>query len=391
MQFKHLLTLCFFALTCLFVQPALAQNKIITGKVTDKKDNSPLIGVSVGATGGVGTLTSVDGTFRLSVPASVTSLNFSYIGYKPTAVAINGQTAINVSLETTNTNLNEVVVVGYGTQRVKDATGSVSSLSSRDFNKGVIATPDQLLQGRIAGVQVSSSSGEPGAAATINIRGTSSIRAGTDPLYVIDGVPLDNGGTSGGFDSGAGSSTARNPLAFLNPNDIENISVLKDASSQAIYGSRGANGVVLITTRKGRKGQGVQFTANTSMSNVAKRYDLLNPLEFLGGVARTGADANAVDLGARTDWQNEIYRTGISQSYAVALGGGNNTSNYRASVGYDNQNGIVKESGLKRLTGRLNASQSLFKDFVKLDLNFLASNVKTNTRKSQPMQVLKVA
>jgi TonB-linked SusC/RagA family outer membrane protein len=376
MQFKHLLTLCFFALTCLFVQPALAQNKTITGKVVDKKDNSPLIGVSVGAAGGVGTLTNVDGTFRLSVPASVTSLNFSYLGFKPTSVALNGQTALNVSLESSSTNLNEVVVVGYGTQRVKDATGSVATLSSKDFNRGVIATPDQLLQGRIAGVQVSSSSGEPGAAATINIRGTSSIRAGTDPLYVIDGVPLDNGGTSGGFDSGAGSSSARNPLAFLNPNDIENISVLKDASSQAIYGSRGANGVVLITTRKGRKGQGVQFTANTSVSNVAKRYDLLNREQFLQGVAATGADAAAVDLGANTDWQDQIYRTGISQSYAVALGGGNNTSNYRASVGYDNQNGIVKESGLKRLTGRLNASQSLFNNFLKLDLSFLASNVK---------------
>ncbi|MFD0792357.1 SusC/RagA family TonB-linked outer membrane protein [Mucilaginibacter litoreus] len=376
MQFKHLLTLCFFALASLFVQPVLAQNKVITGKVTDKKDNSPLVGVSVGAAGGIGTLTGADGTFRLSVPASVTSLNFSYIGYNALTVPLNGQTTLNVSLQTASTSLSEVVVVGYGTQRVKDATGSVSSLSSKDFNRGVIATPDQLLQGRIAGVQVSSASGEPGAAATINIRGTSSIRAGTDPLYVIDGVPLDNSGTSGGFDAGAGSSSARNPLAFLNPNDIENISVLKDASSQAIYGSRGANGVVLITTRKGRKGQGIQFTANTSVSNVAKRYDLLNRDQFLAGVAATGADATAVDAGANTNWQDQIFRTGISQSYNVALGGGTDKSSYRASVGYDNQNGTIKESGLKRLTGRLNANQSLFNNFIRLDLNFLASNVK---------------
>ncbi|MET3979368.1 TonB-linked SusC/RagA family outer membrane protein [Mucilaginibacter sp. UYP25] len=376
MQFKHLLTLCFFALTCFFVQPALAQNKVITGKVTDKKDGSTLIGVSVGATGGVGTLTNVDGTFRLSVPASTTSLNFTYIGYKSQTVQLSGQTSYSVTLESSSTALNEVVVLGYGTQRVKDATGSVASLSTKDFNKGVISTPEQLLQGRIAGVQVTPASGEPGAGASINIRGTSSIRAGNNPLYVIDGVPLDAGGTSGGFDSNAGSSSARNPLAFLNPADIENISVLKDASSAAIYGSRGANGVILITTRKGRKGQGIQFGASTSIANVAKRYDLLNRQQFLDGVDAVGAVSSAVDFGGNTDWQKEIFRQAVSQNYNLAFGGGNDNGNYRASFSYDDQNGTVKTSNLKRLTGRLNASQSFFNNFLKLDLNFLASNVK---------------
>ncbi|MBK0378407.1 SusC/RagA family TonB-linked outer membrane protein [Mucilaginibacter segetis] len=378
MQFKHLLTLCFFALSCLFIEPALAQNKVITGKVTDKKDGSPLIGVSVVTTvgGSDGTVTDVDGNYRLSVPAAATTLTFTYIGYDRVTVNIDGRTSINVSMQSTSTALNEVVVVGYGSQRVKDATGSVSSLNTKDFNKGVISTPEQLLQGRVAGVQVTPASGEPGAGASINIRGTSSIRAGNNPLYVIDGVPLDNGGTSGGFNSAAGSSAARNPLSFLNPADIENISILKDASSEAIYGSRGANGVILITTKKGRKGQGIQFGASTSIANTAKRYDLLSRDQFLTAVAATGADAAAVDFGANTDWQDEIFRTGVTQNYNLGFGGGTDKSNYRASFSYDDQNGTVKTTGLKRLTGRLNATQSLFNDFIKLDLNFLASNVK---------------
>ncbi|QHS57765.1 SusC/RagA family TonB-linked outer membrane protein [Mucilaginibacter sp. 14171R-50] len=381
MQFKHLLTLCFFALTCLFAQPVLAQNTAITGKVTDAKTREPLIGVSVGAAGGLGTLTSVDGTFRLSVPAGTSALTFTYIGYKSLTVPLNGQTSLSVSLESSSTSLNEVVVIGYGSQRVKDATGSVASLSPKDFNKGVIATPEQLLQGRIAGVQVTPASGEPGAGATINIRGASSIRSGSSPLYVVDGVPLDNGGTSGGFDSGAGSSSARNPLAFINPADIENVSILKDASASAIYGSRGANGVILITTRKGRKGQGVQFGASTSISNAAKTYDLLNRQQFLAGVKSVGSNPGTVakggvDYGANTDWQKEILRTAISQNYNLAFGGASNTGNYRASIGYDNQQGIIKRTDLKRLTGRLNASQSFFGERLKFDLQSTISNVK---------------
>ncbi|MCO5934352.1 SusC/RagA family TonB-linked outer membrane protein [Mucilaginibacter sp. RB4R14] len=359
----------------------MAQNKVITGKVTDKKDGSTLIGVSIGATGGVGTLTSADGTFRLSIPASTTSLNITYIGYKAQVVNLEGKTFLAVSLESTNTALNEVVVIGYGTQRIKDATGSVASLSPKDFNKGIITTPDQLLQGRISGVQVTPSSGEPGAAATINIRGAGSIRSGDGPLYVVDGIPLDNGGTSGGYGVGAGSSSARNPLAFLNPADIENISVLKDASSAAIYGSRGANGVILITTRKGRKGQGVQFSANTSLATTAKRYDILNRSQFLEAVAAVGANAGpassgGVDYGGNTDWQKEIFRTAISQNYNVGFGGANNTSNYRASIGYDDQKGIVKNSGLKRLNARINASKSFFSERLKFDLQSAYSNVK---------------
>ncbi len=383
MHFKNLLSRILVCIIFLMgATAAFAQNKVITGKITDSKDGSPLIGVAVGAKGGAaGASTGVDGSYRISVPESVTTLVFRYIGYTTKEEVIGTRTNISITMVSTTESLNEVVVVGYGTQRVKDATGAVASLNPKDFNKGVIATPEQLLQGRIAGVQVTPASGEPGSSATINIRGTGSIRSGNNPLYVVDGVPLDGGGTSGGLDNGAGSSSARNPLAFLNPNDIENISILKDASASAIYGSRGANGVVLITTKKGAANKGIQFTANTSISNVAKQYSLLNASEFLQAVQAVGSNAGTlaeggINYGGNTDWQKEIFRTGVSQNYNLGFGGAKNTSSYRASIGYDEQNGTVKTTGLKRLTGRLNGTKTLFKDKLKLDLTFLASNVK---------------
>ncbi|WP_299289708.1 SusC/RagA family TonB-linked outer membrane protein [uncultured Mucilaginibacter sp.] len=380
MKLKRLLQLGFFALICFVIQPAMAQNKVITGRVTDSKDKSALIGVSIIVKGSTtGTNTDASGSFRITVPASATTLVVSYIGYTSKEVSIPASNNVNVTLTSTTNALNEVVVVGYGTQRVKDATGSVASLGPKDFNKGIISTPDQLIQGRIAGVQVTPSSGEPGGSASINIRGTGSIRAGNDPLYVIDGVPITNDTYSGsGATTGSlGSSSARSPLSFLNPADIENISVLKDASASAIYGSRGANGVVLITTRKGRAGQGIQFSANTTVATTASRYKLLNASQFVQAVNGIGADASAINKGANVDYQKEIFRTALSQSYTLGFGGANKQGfTYRASFGYDDQNGIVKKSALKRLTGRINASQSLFKDVLKFDLNFLASNVK---------------
>lgn len=380
MNLKQLLYLGFFTLICFVVQPALAQNKVITGRITDSKDKSALIGVSIIVKGSnTGTNTDASGSFRINAPASATTLVVSYIGYTSKEVPIPASDVINVSLVSTTNALNEVVVVGYGTQRIKDATGSVASLSPKDFNKGIISTPDQLIQGRIAGVQVTPSSGEPGGSASINIRGTGSIRAGNDPLYVIDGVPITNDtySASGATTGSLGSSSARSPLSFLNPADIENISVLKDASASAIYGSRGANGVVLITTRKGRKGQGIQVSANTTVASTASRYKLLNASQFLQAVTAIGADASAIDKKANNNYQNEIFRTAISQNYTLGFGGANKQGfTYRSSFSYDDQNGIVNTTALKRLTGRINASQSLFKDVLKFDLSFLASNVK---------------
>jgi TonB-linked SusC/RagA family outer membrane protein len=377
MNLKILLSRFFYGMLLFLISgTAFAQNKTISGTVTDSKDGQALIGVSVAVKGTTtGTTTGADGTYRLSVPESTSALVFSYLGYVTREIAIGGQTTLNVTLSPAATALTEVVVIGYGSQRVKDATGSVASLGTKEFNKGVIATPEQLLQGRVSGVQVTPASGEPGSGATINIRGSGSIRAGNGPLYVVDGVPLDGGGTAGGLDAGMGTSSARNPLAFINPSDIENISILKDASASAIYGSRGANGVVLITTRKGGSGQGIQFGATTSMATVAKRYELLSAGEFLPAVASTGADASVVDYKGNTDWQDVIYRNGISQSYNLGFGGGKNSSTYRASFGYDNQNGTIENSGLSRLTGRLNASHAILNDKIKLEMQFTASNV----------------
>ena len=353
---------------------------VVKGIVTDVTGET-LPGVSVKIKGtNIGTTTDLDGRYTINAPEDNSILVFTYIGYVTQEVIISGRSALNVTLVPSSTSLGEVVVIGYGSQKVKDATGSVASLGIEEFNKGVIATPEQLLQGRVAGVQVTPASGEPGSGATINIRGTGSIRAGNGPLYVIDGVPLEGGGTSGGLDVGAGTSSARNPLAFINPSDIENISILKDASASAIYGSRGANGVVLITTRKGASGQGIQFGATTSMSTIAKRYDLLAAPAFLSAVAATGANAGlisagGINFGDNTDWQDEIFRTGISQNYNLGFGGSKNSSSYRASFGYDSQAGTIKNSGLKRLTGRLNASHTLFNDKLRFDLQFTASNV----------------
>ncbi len=380
MNLKILLSRFCFSLLLFFVcGSAFAQNKTITGTVTDSKDNQPLIGVSVAIKGtSTGTSTGVDGTYRLVVPENTATLVFSYLGYNNQDVSITGRTTVNVALEGSSTALNEVVVVGYGTQKVKDATGSVASLGEKEFNKGVISTPEQLLQGRVSGVQVTPASGEPGSGVTINIRGTGSIRSGNNPLFVIDGVPIDGGGTSGGFDSGAGGSSARNPLAFLNPSDIENISILKDASASAIYGSRGANGVVLITTKKGTSGQGLVFGVSTSVANTANRYDLLNASQFLAGIQAAGGNPSEVDREANTDWQDQIFRTGVSQNYNLGYGGASNKGNYRFSAGYDKIDGTVKNSSLSRFTGRLNGSRNLFNDKVRIDLSVTGSNVRND-------------
>jgi TonB-linked SusC/RagA family outer membrane protein len=389
MSLKKLLSafLCFTLVV--LSQSASAQDRTVTGKVTDSKDGSPVVGASVQPKGAkTGTATRNDGTFSLSVSANTTNLIISSIGFATQEVSIEGKSSVEVSLAVSAiSNLNEVVVTGYGTRKVKDATGSVAAITTKDFNKGVISTPEQLLQGRTPGVIVSPSSGEPGAAATINIRGSASIRSSQEPLYVIDGVPISPGGTSGIASGIEGSSTPKNPLAFLNPNDIESISILKDASSAAIYGSRGANGVILITTKSGKGKSHFTFGATTSVSTVASRYNLLKPADFLYQVKKANiesgaSEANAaaavatVDHGASTDWQDQIFRTGISQNYNLGWGFSSKGSALRLSGSYDQQKGIIEKSSLKRLTGRANFSQKLFKDKFKFETALTYSNVK---------------
>ena len=372
-------------------QITFAQQKTVTGRVTDAQGNG-LPGVSVIAKGSrTGTQTSSDGSYSLSVANNVNTLVFSSVGFGSQEVSISGRSSVDVAMEASAQDLNTVVVIGYGTTRKKDATGSVAALGTKEFNKGVISTPEQLIQGRTPGVTVSPSSGEPGAASTINIRGTSSIRGNNDPLYVVDGVPLDGGGTSGNGGYGVeGSSTPKNPLMFLNPNDIESISILKDASSAAIYGSRGANGVIIITTKNGRGSRGAfTFSATASVSKAASRYDLLNAPDFLKAVEKANIDAGTspadaaiavqlINKGANTDWQDEIFRTGFSQNYNLGWGFSKNATQFRLSGSYDDQQGIVKNSGLKRLTARANFSQKFMADKLRFDVTATYSNVKNN-------------
>lgn len=385
MTLKRLLTAStMLLLTLVFALSAFAQQRVVSGKITDSKDGSPVAGASVtakGATAG-GTVTAADGTFKLSVAAGVSKLVVSYVGYASQEVSISSNGTVNVSLAASDAVLSDVVVVGYGTRKVKDATGSVVSLGEKNFNKGVISSPEQLLQGRTAGVTVTTASGEPGAAISINIRGTASVRGGNNPLFVVDGVPLDGGGTTGGGIFVEGNSTARNPLSFLNPNDIESISILKDASSAAIYGARGANGVVIITTKGGKGKGGFQFSANTSVSKTANRYDLASAQEFIWGVKQaviaSGADPSgisALDKGYNTDWQDQIFQTGVSQNYNLSWGFSKKGSSLRLSGSVDDQKGIVKTTSLKRSTFRANFNQQLGSK-LKLDVATSYSNVK---------------
>ena len=243
------------AMTVLFTVVFLgvqAQERQVTGKVKDGTGTG-MPGVTVAVKGTQrGTSTDVDGNYKVAVPTNAT-LVFSYVGYSNQEIAVGTRSVVDVTLLEDNKVLNEVVVVGYGTVKKKDATGAVNAIGAKDFQKGIVVSPEQLMQGRVAGVQITQSSGEPGGGINVRIRGTSSVFGGNNPLFVIDGVPLAGDNTSSGGDaSGVGRQPAKNPLNFLNPEDIASIDILKDASATAIYGSRGANGVVLITTKKGK-------------------------------------------------------------------------------------------------------------------------------------------
>lgn len=368
------------AITMLLSVGVYAQDKTVTGKVTDGTDNSGLPGVSVSVSGtNKGTQTAVDGTYKITVPANAT-LVYSFVGFAKQSIIVGNKSVIDVVLVSDDKALEEVVVVGYGTTTKKDATGGVVALTAKDFNQGVIASPEQLLQGRAAGVSMTPNSGEPGAGINIRIRGTTSIRSGNNPLYVVDGIPLDGGTTTdGASEGGFGSLAAKNPLNFINPSDIENISVLKDASACAIYGSRGANGVVLITTKKGKSGQSnLNVSIGTSIANNYKNYDVLSAADFLVQAKDAGLDVNSklINGGANTNWQDQIYRTAITQNYNLSYGGGNDNTNYFFSLGYNDQQGTVKGTAMNKITARINATHKLFDNKVVLAVAMTTSRIK---------------
>lgn len=366
---RYLAVLLFLLITT----NALSQARTVTGKVTSGSDNTAIPGVNVVEKGtNNGTVTDVDGNYSINVGANAT-LVFTFVGFATQEVPVGGQTRIDATLVEDVTALSEVVVIGYGQIEAKDVTGTLVSLKAEDFNPGVVVSPEQLMQGRVAGVQITSNSGEPGAINTIRIRGTSSILGGNQPLYVVDGVPVTNDDIGNGSAGGAGATPARNPLNFLNPNDIASMDVLKDASATAIYGSRGANGVIIITTKKGRSGAPqVDFSYQLSFGKISKRYDLLGREEFLDAYDRyNGAgSAAAIDNGGNTDWQDAVTRVAISQQYGLSFGSGDKTGSYMFSAGYLDQEGIVKGSGLERFTMRFNGDKKFMNDKLVVTTSF---------------------
>ncbi len=371
---KLLLTTCFG----LFSFVAIAQNKTVTGKVTDEK-GLPVSGVSVTAKGAAkgGASTLSDGTYKISIPSSTTTLVFSSVGFTRKEVAVTGATA-DVTLTSSNDQLNDVVVVGYGTAKKKDITGAVAVINSKSFNQGPISGPDQLIQGKVAGLQVIANSGQPGAATTVRIRGNASVRAGAgQPLYVIDGVPLDGRNARPALSAlGLGSSPDVDPLLFINPNDIGSVQILKDASAAAIYGSRGANGVILIETKKGSGATKIDFSYQVGTSSVAKKYGILDASGYRAALSKYGITTG--DFGSSVDAQSAILRKGSSENVNVAVSGGSDKSSYRLSIGYFGQQGIIIGSDLKKYMITFSGQSKTLQDKLTLDYGVKVGQVNEN-------------
>lgn len=369
--------LLLFIMVCLVSGPLWAQRQV-TGKVTSYDDDLGLPGVSILEKGTTnGTITDVDGSFSISVPEDGAVLTFSFVGFATQEIPVGNQSVFNVTMEPDFTELSEVVVIGYGQTKKEDLTGAVTAIDSKDFNKGVLTSPQDLLVGRVAGVQVTSSSGAPGAGATIRIRGGSSLSANNDPLIVIDGFPIDNTNVSG----------TSNPLATINPNDIESFTILKDASATAIYGARASNGVIIITTKKGKKGKPtLSYSGQVSISQPIEYVDVLNGDEYrslVNGLHEQGFsginDAAVAKLGTEsTDWQKEVFQNAISHNHNISASGSLADIPFRISYGYTDQEGILRTTYTKRHSAALNVSPSFFDNSLKVNLSVKQSLAETN-------------
>jgi iron complex outermembrane receptor protein len=358
---------------------SVSYGQSVKGVVSDADGSLPGVSITIqGTTTGV--QTDFDGNYTISANQGDV-LVYNYLGYKTEQRTVGSEAVINVTMTQDATELDEIVVIGYGSTTVKDATGAVASVKAGDFNQGVISSPEQLIQGKTAGVQIASASGEPGAGIAIRIRGSNSIRSNNNPLFVVDGIPLSDESTvpsSGGVVDGGDS--ARNPLSFINSSDIESISVLKDASATAIYGSRGSNGVIIITTKSGKNSRGgvFEFSSNLSFSDPANRYDLFNADQYRSNF--TTVTGNQVptfdDAGGNTDWQNVIMRSTVSSNTNFTYSNSYDKGNLRASFSYADQNGILEKSGQERISGRINATQFFLED--KLKLNVQSSFARVN-------------
>ena len=342
---------------------AMAQNsRTVTGTVVDES-GEPMVGVTVMETGiDNGTSTDIDGRFSINVDRSAESLGFSYIGYHKQVVAITAS-PMKVAMVPNTQVMEEVVVIGYGTQKKSDLTGSISSISEKDFNKGVISSPEQLVNGKIAGVQITNYGGSPTSSSTIRIRGGASLNASNDPLIVLDGVPMEVGGSV----SGGG-----NFLSLINPNDIESMTILKDASSTAIYGSRASNGVIIINTKKGGGDRiKVSFQTTNSFATPTKTADMLSRNEFVDVINANGTAEQIALLGdADTDWNDEIFQTAFGTDNNVSVSGrATDWLPFRVSIGAMYQDGILRTDNSTRYTGNINLAPSFFDDKLRINLN----------------------
>lgn len=356
---RSLLLVALFVIGCLQL---MAQTRTIKGEVTDAQNGEALIGATVMVEGEKGgTVTDFDGNFSLQVSSSAKKIKVSYIGYIDKVLSISDN--MKVKLESDSKALADVVVIGYGTARKSDLTGSVATVKSKDFNKGLVSSPEQLINGKVSGVQIMSNSGSASAGSTIRVRGGASLNASNDPLIVLDGVPLEQGGISG---------NNSNFLSMINPSDIESMTVLKDASSTAIYGSRASNGVIIITTKKGQQGAvKVNFNTTNSLQTRAQMVDMLSRDEFVNVINQFG-DANQKSLlgTANTDWNDEVYRTAFGTDNNLSVSGSiDKWLPFRVSVGYYNQSGLVRKDNVERWTGNVVLTPSFFQDHLKLTIN----------------------
>lgn len=356
---RSLLLVALFVIGCLQL---MAQTRTIKGEVTDAQNGEALIGATVMVEGEKGgTVTDFDGNFSLQVSSSAKKIKVSYIGYIDKVLSISDN--MKVKLESDSKALADVVVIGYGTARKSDLTGSVATVKSKDFNKGLVSSPEQLINGKVSGVQIMSNSGSASAGSTIRVRGGASLNASNDPLIVLDGVPLEQGGISG---------NSSNFLSMINPSDIESMTVLKDASSTAIYGSRASNGVIIITTKKGQQGTvKVNFNTTNSLQTRAQMVDMLSRDEFVNVINQFGTDNQKSLLGtANTDWNDEVYHTAFGTDNNLSVSGSiDKWLPFRVSVGYYNQSGLVRKDNVERWTGNVVLTPSFFQDHLKLTIN----------------------
>ncbi|MDQ1142451.1 MAG: SusC/RagA family TonB-linked outer membrane protein [Pedobacter agri] len=368
----RLMKLVLPSLLLVFLSTAAFAQTVIRGTISDD-DKLPMAGATIQVAGtSTKTQSDAEGRYQITVPSLTAKLIVSFVGFETQTVNVNNQTVINVTLKSLN-NLDAVVVVGYASVKKSDLTGAATTVSAKDFNKGPLNAPDQLIQGKVAGVQMINNSGQPGGASTVRIRGNSAVTGTGQPLYVVDGVALDGRSARPSASAGIGTAPDGNPLNFINPADIESMEILKDASATAIYGSRAAYGVVLITTKRGKSGDTkIDLSASAGVSNIARRVDVLSGDEYRAALAKYGLTNG--NFGSSVDALDEVTRTAYNQNYSIGISGGTNGNTFRASLGYQDQQGIIKSTDFKKYSAGFNGNfKFLESKKLGLDINMISN------------------